>query len=133
MLIKNYAFRYIDKKHKVYAVVRDTNAKNFSQLQFYTIPFPVNNNTNCIVTFLDKHHALYICDSIKKDSDISCTYREYSLDNLADFASSLKLPTLTVVNMYCDMGVSIPCESPFYEIHYSFNPEYTLFGISHKK
>lgn len=125
MLIKKYSFRYIDKSRTVYAIVKNTNARNFSQVQLFTVPFPSVNSlahdSNCILTFVDKHYTESVCDDMKQIG-VECMCHEFNLNNLTDFASSIQLPTLVVLNSYCSLPYVDGEDNMTYEVYYSFNP-----------
>lgn len=102
MRIQNYNYRYMDKHKSVYAIVLKNSPRHFGHIHFYTVPLQ-RVESNCIITFLDERQTEIICADIVKECGQVCEPKKMELASLVQFASSINLPTIVVVNSYCNM------------------------------
>lgn len=105
MKINSYNYRYMNKHQPVFAIVLNNSPKHFGQKSFFTVPLQ-KEKSNCIVTFLDNQHSMYACKEIESNYGIDCLPEQIHLSALAEFASSINLPTIVVINSYCTIDKS---------------------------
>lgn len=102
MQIRNHSYRYIDKHKDVYAIVLRNAPRHFGNTYFYSVPLN-RVDSNCIITFLDEYQARFMCKELETDNRVLCDPKKYPLASLVEFTVSINMPTIVVVNSYCQV------------------------------
>lgn len=120
--VDRYSCRYLDKGHHVYAIrvsSRHLEEKpHIKDDKFYSVPF-VNHQTkvrrNAMVGFICVQSCYEAADMVAQVTNTPCEPYETSLGELKDYAHSIHMPVVVVLNSYC----MLPEKVEHYDIYYS--------------
>lgn len=111
--IINYNCRYVgDLKRPAHSILRPK--PQVHQSEFFTAAFynhQTRDSSNALVAFDCPDVARVIADSTGDDE--SCVM-QFSIQELVDYSSMMKLPMVVIMNMHCDLDE----QAEIFEIYY---------------